>query len=85
MSISYKTSAKLGSLSIVRIQLGHENFPLYRVEGCPLFRGCLSIEVNGRTVGLSELPIVFTVDGWLLSGVPFGLYDSDKQCYMLYM
>ena len=25
--------------------------PLYRVAGCPLFRGCLSIEVNGRTVG----------------------------------
>ena len=24
---------------------------LYRVAGCPLFRGCLSIEVNGRTVG----------------------------------
>ena len=28
----------------------HENYPLYRVVGCPLFRGCLSIEVNGRTV-----------------------------------
>ena len=28
-----------------------ENCPLYRVAGCPLFRGCLSIEVNGRTVG----------------------------------
>ena len=24
---------------------------LYAVAGCPLFRGCLSIEVNGRTVG----------------------------------
>ena len=25
--------------------------PLYGVAGCPLFRGCLSIEVNERTVG----------------------------------
>ena len=25
--------------------------PLYGVAGCPLFRGCLSIEVNGRAVG----------------------------------
>ena len=25
--------------------------PLYGVAGCPLFRGCLSIEVNGRTIG----------------------------------
>ena len=24
---------------------------LYGVAGCPLFRGCLGIEVNGRTVG----------------------------------
>ena len=28
-----------------------KNCPLYEVAGCPLFRGCLSIEVNGRTVG----------------------------------
>ena len=28
----------------------HKNCPLYGVAGCPLFRGCLSIEVNGRTV-----------------------------------
>ena len=27
-----------------------ENCPLYGVTGCPLFRDCLSIEVNGRTV-----------------------------------
>ena len=25
--------------------------PLYGVVGCPLFRGCLSNEVNGKTVG----------------------------------
>ena len=27
-----------------------EKCPLYGVAGCPLFKGCLSIEVNGRTV-----------------------------------
>ena len=27
-----------------------ENCPLYGVAGCLLFRGCLSIEVNGRAV-----------------------------------
>ena len=29
----------------------HESCLLYGVAGCPLFRDCLSIEVNGRTVG----------------------------------
>ena len=43
-------SAKFGSLSITCVHMG-PNCPLYRVAGCPLFRGCLSIEVNGRTVG----------------------------------
>ena len=28
-----------------------KNCPLYRVAGCPVFSRCLSIEVNGRTVG----------------------------------
>ena len=28
-----------------------ESYPLYGVAECPLFRGCLSTEVNGRTVG----------------------------------
>ena len=28
-----------------------ESCPLYGVAKCPLFRGCLSIEVNGKTVG----------------------------------
>ena len=28
-----------------------ESCPLYGVAGCSLFRGCVSIEVNGRTVG----------------------------------
>ena len=29
----------------------HKKCSLYGVAGCPLFRGCLSIEVNGMTVG----------------------------------
>ena len=29
----------------------HESRPLYRVARCLLFRGYLSIEVNGKTVG----------------------------------
>ena len=33
----------------------HENRLLHRLAGCPLFRGCLSIEVNGRTVGTSRI------------------------------
>ena len=28
---------------------------LHRVAMCPLFRGCLSTEVNGRTVGTFEI------------------------------
>ena len=28
-----------------------ESCPLYGIAGCPLLRGCLIIEVNGRTVG----------------------------------
>ena len=32
-----------------------KNCPLYGVAGCPLSRGCLSIEVNGRTVGTCPL------------------------------
>ena len=50
-----------------------KNCPLYRVAGCLLFRGCLSVEVNGRTVGLSELSViswVSAVEGCPLSGVP---------------
>ena len=44
-------SAKSGLLSIVCMHWDHENCPLHGVVGCPLFRGCLSIEANGRTVG----------------------------------
>ena len=38
--------------------IGHENCQLYGVAGCPLFRGYLSIAVNGRQSGLSELSVI---------------------------
>ena len=66
-------SARSGSLSIVCIQFwDHENCLLYGVAGCPLFRGCLSIEVNGRTVGNFQNCILWVsaVQGCLLSWVP---------------
>ena len=40
-------SAKSGSL----YNRDRESCPLYGVVGCLLFRGCLTIEVNGKTVG----------------------------------
>ena len=43
------------------------NCLLYRVAGCPLFRGCLSIEVNGRTV--RTFRIVRCIMGVRFSGV----------------
>ena len=61
-------SAKLGSLSILlEYNWDHEYCPLNRVVGCPLFRGCLSIEVNGRAVGTSR--IVRYIVGVHYSGV----------------
>ena len=44
-----------------------ENCPLYGVPGCLLFRGCLSIEVNGRAVG--TFIIVSCIVGVHYSGV----------------
>ena len=44
-----------------------DNCPLYGVAGCPLFRGCLSIEVNGMPVGTFR--IVRYIVGVRYSGV----------------
>ena len=44
-----------------------ENCPLYGVAGCPLFRGCLSIEVDGRAIGTFR--IVRYIVGVSYSGV----------------
>ena len=44
-----------------------ESCPLYGVAGCPLFRGCLSIEVNGRAV--RTFRIVRYIVGVRYSGV----------------
>ena len=53
-----------------------ENWSLYRVAGCLLLRGCLTIKVNGRQLGFSELFVisgVSAVEGCLLSRVPLYL------------
>ena len=54
-------STNLGSLSIVLYNWERENCPLHEVARCPLFRGCLSIEVNGRIVGTFRI-VHYTVD-----------------------
>ena len=46
-----RVSANRGCWVVLAYNWDRENCPLYGVAGCPLFRGCLSIEVNGRTVG----------------------------------
>ena len=50
-----------------------ENCPLYGVVRCPLFRGSLSIEVNGRIVGTFGIVLILwvsAVEEYPLSGVP---------------
>ena len=44
-------STNWGSWVLLANNRDHENCPLYGVAGCPLFRGCLSTEVNERIVG----------------------------------
>ena len=44
-----------------------KNCPLYGVAGCPLFRGCLSIAVNGRAIWTFR--IVRYIVGVCYSGV----------------
>ena len=62
-------AAKSGSLSIVCVQLGPRKLSIIRSSRV-LFRGYLSIEVNGRTVGTFKISWVSVVEGCLLSGVP---------------
>ena len=63
-------SAKLGSLSIVCFQLGLQNLTVVQTVGCPLFRGFLSSEVNGRTVGPFCYIVGVRCRGVSISGVP---------------
>ena len=62
----------------------HEKCPLYGVAGCPLFRGCLSIEVNGKIVGTFR--IVRYIMSVRFSGVSVKwgstVYREDMVCYM---
>ena len=66
----------------------HESCLLYGVAGCPLFRDCLSIEVNGRTVGTFRIVSyirVSAVEGCPLSRVPlyFTIFSMmvPTMCY----
>ena len=69
-------STKSRSLSIISAQKwNRKNCPLYGVVGGPL----LSIQVNGRTVGILELSDILwvsAVEGCPLSGVPLQLFVS---------
>ena len=56
-----------GRLVLLACNWDRENCPLYGVAGCPLFRGCLSIEVNERVVG--TFIIVRYIVGVRYSGV----------------
>ena len=70
-------SAKSGSLS-TSIAWDREKCLLYGVAGCPLFRGCLSIEVNGRAVGTFRT-VRYTVDV-RYSGVSVKQGSTVVQC-----
>ena len=56
----------------------HENCPLYGVAGCPLFRGCLSIEVNGRVVGTFRIAWVSAVEGCPLIRGQYTIRSSNS-------
>ena len=43
-----KCSLNRGCYVLFTYNWDRKNRPLYGVAQCPLFRGCLSIEVNGR-------------------------------------
>ena len=60
-------SVKLGLLSTACVQLGPLKLSVIRSSGMSTFRGCLSIEVNGRTVG--TFIIVRYIMGVRFSGV----------------
>ena len=60
-------SAKLGSLSITCIQLGPQKLSVIQSSGVSAIQGFLSIEVNGRTVGIFR--IVRYIVGAHFSGV----------------
>ena len=55
------------------VRLGLQKLSVYGVAGCPLFRGCFSIEVNERTVGTFR--IVRYIMGVRFQGCPLPLYQ----------
>ena len=62
--------------------IGTTKTACYRVAGCLLFRACLSIEVNGRTVGTFRIVVGVPVEGCPLSGVPLNIH-TYKFSYFL--
>ena len=60
-------STKLGSSSIVCVKLSPQKLPVIQSSRCLLLRGCLSIEMNGSTVG--TFGIVHYIVGVCFSGV----------------
>ena len=62
-----KCSLNRGCCVLLAYNWDRENCPLYGVARCPLFRGCLSIEVIGRAVGTFR--IVRYIVGVCYSGV----------------
>ena len=66
-----------------------KNCLVYGVAECPLFRGCLSIEVNGKTIGTFR--IVCYIMSVYLSGVSFKRGstvmppDNRKKIWFLYI
>ena len=69
-----------GRWVLLAYDLDRENCSLYGVAGCPLFRGCLSFEVNGRAVGTFR--IVRYILGVCYSGV-FVKWGSNVYLKML--
>ena len=48
-----------GRYVLLMYNLDPENCLLYGEERCPLFRSCLSIEVNGRTARTSRIALLY--------------------------
>ena len=60
-----------GRYVLLMYNLDPENCLLYGEERCPLFRSCLSIEVNGRTARTSRIALYIV--GVRCYGVPLYL------------
>ena len=71
-------SANRGRRVMLAYNWDRENCKLYGVVGCLLFRGCLSIEVNGRIVG--SFRILRYIVGVRCPGVSVKKGSAVVQC-----